>query len=194
MMAPMENATRKYDGEDDGTLLAATSRGDGRAFEALYRRHQRRVFSIAFGFFGGDPDRAAEIAQQVFVTIFRKSDVFRGDSEFTTWVYRVTINACIDERRRLSRFFGLDGILGLRDERCRPEDLVRLAQASTHVRTAVASLRPKYRIPIVLKYTEGLGYQQIAEVLGISIGTVSSRIHRAHTLLAKKLEHLRENI
>ncbi len=189
----MENPARMIEANKDKVLLAELKHGDREAFEALYDRHQRRVFSIAVNFFGGDSERASDVLQQVFLKLFRGSVEFRGDAEFSTWLYRVTVNACIDERRKLSRFFGLGEYFGLTDKRTRQDDRFQQRQVSEQVQRAIATLKPKYRLPVVLKYTEGLSYQQIADVLEISIGTVSSRMNRGHALLAKKLGHLRSD-
>lgn len=190
----METTARMVNQVDERSLLAACVEGDRDAFATLYDRHQRSVFSIAVNFFGGDRDRAADVAQAVFVKIFQRSDLFDGNSQFTTWLYRVTINACIDERRRTRRFFGLDEFFGLADASVRQDERIDKQMIAASVQTAIATLRPKYRIPMVLRYTDDLSYAEIAAILDVSVGTVSSRLNRGHTMLAKKLGHLRDKI
>ena len=173
-------------------LIAKCRKGDRAAMRSIYVENQRRVYSIALNFFGGDTSMADDVTQQVFLKIFTGLN-FRGDSELTTWLYRMTVNACIDETRRNRRWFGLaDWFV---DDRSQPiDDLMHLSEVGAQVQRVVGSLKPEYRLPIILKYVEGLSYKDIAEVLECSIGTVSSRLNRAHSLLAEKLEHLRGEI
>lgn len=173
------------------TLLAECKNGSREAFESLYNLHQRRVFSVALNFFGGDIDKASDITQQVFLKFFTSNSDFRGESEFTTWLYRVTVNACIDEQRKNRRFFGLADFFGLEDKRVKQEDKIQQKQISDEVQKIVATLKPKFRLPILLKYSEGLSYDEIAKILDCSIGTVSSRLNRGHKMLALKLGHLK---
>lgn len=175
-------------------LLAECRNGSREAFESLYNLHQRRVFSVALNFFGGDIDKASDITQQVFLKLFTKNSDFRGDAEFTTWLYRVTVNTCIDEQRKSRRFFGLADFFGLEDKKMRHEDRLQQKEISDEVQKIVATLKPKFRLPILLKYVEGLSYEEIAKVLDCSIGTVSSRLNRGHKLLASKLRHLKNEI
>jgi len=173
-------------------LIAECRRGDRAAMRSLYVEHQRRVYSIALNYFGGDVGKAEDVTQQVFLKIFTSMS-FRGDSEFTTWLYRMTVNACIDETRKGRRW----SVLGdwFTDDKSESiDDDIRSGEISKQVQRVVGSLKPEYRLPVVLKYVEGMSYQQIGEVLGCSIGTVSSRLNRAHKLLAGKLEHLRGEV
>lgn len=182
----LDNASQQTD------LFALIRSGDRAAMRSLYLEHERRVYSIALNYFGGDASRAEDVTHQVFLKLFTKM-TFRGDSEFTTWLYRMTVNACIDETRKSRRWFSLaDWFV---DERASSiDDSIRSGEIGDQVRRVVASLKPEYRLPVVLKYVEGLSYQQIADVLGCTIGTVSSRLNRAHKLLAEKLEHLRGEV
>jgi len=172
-------------------LLAACRNGDREAMHDLYVGNQRRVFSVAMNYFGGNRDLAEDITQKVFLKLLTKLD-FRGESEFTTWLYRITVNACTDEARKLNRFVDLSGMFGLGESRSSVQQLMAESEeVSDAVQREVAKLRPKLRGPIVLKYVEGLSYQEIAEVLECSVGTVSSRLNRGHKVLASKLGHLR---
>lgn len=175
-------------------LLADCKNGDREAFETLYNLHQRKVFSVALNFFGGDTDKAGDITQQVFLKIFTGFSDFRGESELTTWLYRITVNACIDEQRKNRRFFGLADFFNLADTKMKQEDKVQQKEISAEVQAVIASLKPKFRLPILLKYSEGLSYEEIAEILDCSIGTISSRLNRGHKMLAQKLKHLRNEI
>lgn len=176
-------------------LIAACRNGDREAMHELYVGNQRRVFSVALNYFGGNRDLAEDITQKVFLKLLVRLD-FRGDSEFTTWLYRITVNACTDEARKMNRFVDISGIFGFGEPR--ESDVQQLMteteEVSDAIQHAVAKLRPKLRAPIVLKYVEGLSYQEIADVLECSIGTVSSRLNRGHKMLAAKLGHLRNAV
>ncbi len=168
--------------------------GDRDAQRELYELHQRRVFSIALNYFGGRHQIAEDVTQKVFLKLFTNFS-FRGESEFTTWLFRITVNACTDEVRRTSRFVDLSGIFGLSGSDEKVQQLrIESSEISGSIAKAIGKLRPKLREPIVLKYVEGMSYQEIADVLQCSIGTVASRISRGHKQLAAKLGHLRDVI
>ncbi len=190
----MESALRMTEKTTEQDLLAGCKSGDRRAFELLYKAHQRRVFSVALNFFGGDRAAAEDVAQQVFLKIYNKLGDFRAAAEFTTWVYRVTVNACIDEQRRTRRFFSIENLFGLVSARKTPDEKLERREVADEVRKAIGALKEKYRLPILLKYSEGLSYEEIAQVLECSIGTVSSRLNRGHKMLAQKLAHLKPEL
>lgn len=177
-------------------LLAECRNGSREAMQALFVENQRRVFSVARNFFGGNDDLAKDITQQVFLKLLTKLDVFRGDAEFTTWLYRITVNTCVDETRKLRRFLNFGDFFGESEPRVNhgQDERIHSGEISDEVQHAIAGLKPKFRLPIVLKYSEGLSYAEIAEVLECSIGTVSSRLNRGHKMLAGKLEHLRNEV
>src|SRR5215210_6518251 len=95
-------------GEAKTHVIEACRSGDREAFRQLFETYKDRVYSVALHFFGGDEATAADITQQVFLKLFSKIGQFQGDAEFTTWLYRLTTNACIDEQRRRRRFTQLD--------------------------------------------------------------------------------------
>jgi RNA polymerase sigma-70 factor (ECF subfamily) len=177
----------------DEDLLTACRRGDSEALQLLFEKHQRRVYSIALNFFGGDDETAKDATQQVFLKLFVKIEQFRSEAEFTTWLYRIVVNTCIDEQRKQKRFFPLAELIGMREPRVKKtqEEKFERRELSDEVQKAVAGLKPKLRLPILLKYVEGLSYDEIANVLEISSGTVASRLNRGHKALAKELEHLK---
>ncbi len=175
-------------------LVAECKSGSRRAFESLYRANQRRVFSVSLSFFGGNREIAEDVTQQVFLKIFNKIADFRAESELTTWIYRMTINACIDEQRKTRRFFSIENFFGeLRVKKTQDEKFEK-REIANEVQRAIGELKEKFRLPILLKYSEGLSYDEIAKVLDCSIGTVSSRLNRGHKMLAQKLKHLKKEI
>ena len=171
-------------------LLQACQRGERDAFRSLFEAYKGKVYSIAYRF-SGEEATAMDIAQDTFVKLFSCIRDFRGDSSFDTWIYRLVVNSCLDYRRRASRLIPLgDEYLGtLRVSGDSLSDLLR-SEVGGRVRSAVERLSADLRIVIVLRYTEGLSYDQIAEVLGCSPGTVASRLNRAHKKLEQRLSHL----
>lgn len=176
-------------------LLSRCRSGDREAMHDLYVENQRRVYSVAMNYFGGNRDLADDITQKVFLKLLTKLD-FRGEAEFTTWLYRITVNACTDESRKMKRFIDLSGIFGSGEPRAvgTQQLFAERGEVSVKVQGELAKLKPKFRLPVLLKYSEGLSYNEIAEVLGCSIGTVSSRLNRGLKMLAKGLDHLRGEI
>jgi RNA polymerase sigma-70 factor, ECF subfamily len=191
----MEMLARVTENPPQIDLIAECRNGNRDAMHSLFVEHQRRVYSIALNFFGGDIDRASDVTQQVFLKLFTKMN-FRGDSEFTTWLYRMTINTCIDETRKSRRLFGLADWFSSSEPKIKVshDERIRSREIAAEVQSVLCSLKPKYRLPLLLKYVEGLSYNEIAEVLKCSIGTVSSRLNRGHKMVAAKLEHLRGEV
>ena len=109
----MERFALMTENTTEQDLLAECRNGSRRAFEQLYRANQKRVFSVALNFFGGRRELAEDVTQQVFLKIFSKLKDFRGDGEMTTWFYRITINCCIDERRKSRRLSFLADLFGI---------------------------------------------------------------------------------
>jgi RNA polymerase sigma-70 factor, ECF subfamily len=174
----------------DRELVAACQRGEPDALRTLFETYKDKLFSIAFRF-SGDRSAAMDIAQDAFLKLFSHIGDFRGDSSFETWVYRVVVNSCLDSRRRSRRLLPLaDAFLDrLTDSRDCLADLMR-SEMDASVRAAVERLPPDLRIVVVLRYTEGFSYDDIAEVLTCPPGTVASRLNRAHKLLERRLSHL----
>jgi RNA polymerase sigma-70 factor (ECF subfamily) len=171
-------------------LVQACQRGERDAFRALFEHYRNKVYSIALRF-SGDEATAMDISQDTFVKLFSSIRDFRGDSSFDTWIYRLVVNSCMDHRRRSWRIMPLADHFQqtLRD----PADSLAAVlrnERGGQVRDAVERLSPDLRMVIVLRYTEGLSYEQIAEVLGCSEGTVASRLNRAHKRLEQRLSRL----
>ncbi|HKX28424.1 MAG TPA: sigma-70 family RNA polymerase sigma factor, partial [Blastocatellia bacterium] len=188
-------------------LIEACQEGDREAFRQLFEIYQDRVWSIA-RHYAGDEVAARDLTQQVFLKLFTGIAQFRHGASFETWLYRLVVNACLDERRRRRRFISLD-LFGTRDRESHdgpearpeivhgsgpgsePEDHCARREISEAVVAAIRELKPKLRIAILLKHFEELSYQEMAQVLGCSTGTVASRLNRGHRELARKLAHLR---
>jgi RNA polymerase sigma-70 factor (ECF subfamily) len=176
----------------DGRVIEACQQGDRAAFQLLFETYKDKVFSIAVYSSGGDQAVADDVTQQIFLKLFTAIRQFRGDSEFTTWLYRLVVNACHDERRRRRRLLPWGETVAMRnpgDKKPQEKQYARL-EVQEAVQAAIGELKPKFRLPILLKYIEGLSYEEIASVMGCSKGTVASRLNRGHSQLAKRLSHL----
>jgi len=175
-----------------GQVIEACQQGDRAAFQLLFETYKDKVFSIAVYSSGGDRAVADDVTQQIFLKLFTAIRQFRGDSEFTTWLYRLVVNACLDERRRRRKLLPWGETVAMRnpsDKKPQEKQYAR-REVSEAVQAAIADLKPKFRLPILLKYIEGLSYEEIATVMGCSKGTVASRLNRGHSQLAKRLAHL----
>ena len=174
-------------------IIEACREGDRDAFRLLFERHKDRVYSIALYFFGGDDAMAGDVTQQVFLKLFDKIGQFQGHAEFTTWLYRLVTNACVDEQRKRKRFLSFGDAFAMSEPHAgtREDDRAARAEVAAAVKRAVVTLSPKLRVVMLLKYFEELSYDEIAGVLGCSKGTVASRLNRGHKILARKLGHLR---
>ncbi|MGH9841842.1 MAG: RNA polymerase sigma factor [Blastocatellia bacterium] len=187
-------------------LIESCQRGDREAFRQLFEAHGDRVWTIALHFIG-DETAAHDITQQVFLKLFTTIGQFRQDADFSTWLYRMVANACLDEQRKRKRLISFDffrtndeegeriemDLLGIQNpKQPEQEDRFRQMELSAAVKAAVKELKPKLRIAILLKYFEGLSYEEMARVLGCSMGTVASRLNRGHKELARRLAHLKE--
>lgn len=175
-------------------VIEACQRGDSEAFRALFEAYKDRVYSIALRY-SGNPAAAMDIAQDTFLKLLSRIGDYRSEASFDSWLYRLVVNSCIDDQRRGRRMTPfLDGLL---DAVCAPAESVlhKLMRAETEqrVQDVVARLAPEHRIVIVLRYTEGLAYDEIAKILGCSPGTVASRLNRAHKILERRLSPLRSD-
>jgi len=179
----------------DLRTIAACQQGGRNALRVLFEEYKDRVYSIAIYSLSGDEMAAADVTQQVFLKLMTRIGQFRGDSEFATWLYRLVVNTCRDEHRKQRRFVSLaDSFLQSRTSGESPRAQYARKELSGRVQSEIAELKPKLRWPILLKYVEGLSYEEIAGVLGCSKGTVASRLNRAHKTLAKRLSHLKNQV
>lgn len=159
--------------------------GDHEAFTALVARHRDRVYAICLRYFR-DPTEAEDATQEAFVALYRRAGSFAGSAQFTTWLYRVVVNTCNDiarKRTRRPQTTGYDPDW-IADPRL---DGIGRLEIDLDLRRAIAALAPEFRSVVVLRHLEGLSYDEIAESLGLAMGTVKSRIHRAHAQLALAL-------
>jgi RNA polymerase sigma-70 factor (ECF subfamily) len=176
--------------ETDEALVRRFQDGNQDAFESLVARHGSRVFNLCLRILG-DPDEAADASQDTLVTALRKLHTFRGDSAFTTWLHRVTVNVCYDSLRRKRRRPLLQVVTDEQDEHREPalpapdhSDRVALG---VDVATALRAVPEEFRVALVMADVDDLPYEEIARVLGIPVGTVKSRVFRGRAALGREL-------
>jgi RNA polymerase sigma-70 factor, ECF subfamily len=177
--------------DPDADLIAACRQPEAEgfegAFEQLFHRYRERVYAIAFRVVGSAVD-ALDVVQESFALVFRKLHGFRGGSLFSTWLFRIVVNCSIDHRRkrevvRPSASDALPSIGELVDESPSPEDRAQSRELGDQVQIAISLLSPKLRAILALRYLEDMSYEELAATLGLSLGTVKSRLARAHLAL-----------
>lgn len=174
----------------DDELVARYLAGDAGAFADLVRRHERRTYALCLRTLG-NPDDAADAAQDVLLVLARKADRYRGESLFTTWLYRVTMNVCYDHLRRAKRRPLLQRAPDPGEPAHEPgppvPDHADAVADAQDVSVALARVPEDFRIALVLADVQDLPYEEIAKVLDLPIGTVKSRVHRGRIALAREM-------
>jgi len=186
--------------EEDFELLAKFKKGDQQAFELLVRKYKTTVFNTIYSIMG-NAQEADDIAQEVFLKVYTKADSFKGESSFSTWLYRITVNRCVDElRRRKNKIisyeteFNQEEKLKLKDVLASREnditEKLRQKELQDIIQKAMNSLPEKYRIILTLKEIEGLSYKEISQIMKISLAKVKIWLFRARQKLKGKLAFL----
>lgn len=175
---------------DERELIRRAGQGDQEAFRQLVETYQAPAYRLALRMCGGDAALAEDAAQEAFLAAWRGLPRFRGDSRFSTWLYRLTTNAAIDWLRREKRHRGMDDVteLELPDDGPSPQDQAEQAETQQTVRRALGQLSEEHRQVLLLRYMQELDYAEIAAALEISEGTVKSRISRAKMRLRELLD------
>jgi RNA polymerase sigma-70 factor, ECF subfamily len=169
----------------DSELVNRAAGGDPAAFQALVERHRSMVYRVAYQFAGNHHD-AEDIAQEVFIKVYRSLDRFRQDAQLSSWLYRIVMNACIDHRRRqcpsASAPFGEEAeqrMLNAAEETPGPEDRAYAGELGQVLETEVSRLPQGQRIVFIMRHHQGLKLVEIAEALGLAEGTVKRQLHAA---------------
>jgi RNA polymerase sigma-70 factor, ECF subfamily len=177
-------------GADPAGLVDRLRRGDQRAFEELVRRYQNRVFGVTLRMLGNWAD-AEEVAQEVFLRVHRSVGDFRGESKLSTWLYAIASRLCLNRLasgRVRPTLESDDAVLRIESSDADPGEHLERAEVEAALQRAIAELPEERRIVVVLRDLEGLAYEDIAHALGLELGTVRSRLHRARAELKGKME------
>jgi len=189
----------------ESRLVRRLKQRDEAAFREMIRTHQTDVYNLIFRMLG-NKEEAEDLAQEVFVTVFKAIESFRGDSKFSTWLYRIAVNHCKNRFKYLSRrqyhatqplddvseraMTGRDGgpTVPLQAQISRPDRMMEGLQLEQAIQREIANLDEDQRMLIVLRDVQGLSYQEIASITQLPEGTVKSRLHRARMMLKDRLQ------
>jgi RNA polymerase sigma-70 factor (ECF subfamily) len=197
---PDEGWVTTLSAEEEAKLVERLKKRDEAAFNQFVLLYQQRVYSLLARMLG-NREEARDVAQDVFLSVFKNIDSFRGDAKLSTWLYRVAVNHCKNrikmlDRRSARKHDVIDevregavsdgGVLGGRP--ARPDEAAQGNELERAVRKALASLDEEHRSLIVLRDLEGLAYEEIVTITGLPDGTVKSRLHRARAALKEAVE------
>lgn len=188
----------------DHDLIALAASGSEKAYRELLDRYQRPVFSLIYRMVR-DREQAEDLAQETFVKVFNHIESFNPKYKFSSWIFKIASNLTIDALRKKDlKTVSLDGsrnaetadevdatriTVESRDEN--PEEFLEAKELGQEIERAIALLRPEYRQAILLRHVEGRPYEEIADIMGVPLGTVKTFIHRARGELRETLAHLR---
>jgi len=179
-------------------LIKKSQSGDVESFEFLISSYDKRAYNIAYRVMGNEED-AKDMAQEALIRVFRSLKDFKGQSAFSTWLYRIVTNVCLDElrRRKNKKYVSMDSTIQtdsgeLHIELCSdketPEIVYERVEQRELIKNAIRELNEDYRSVIVLRDIQGFSYDEISNILDCSLGTVKSRINRGRTMLRDKLK------
>jgi RNA polymerase sigma-70 factor, ECF subfamily len=186
---------------EDLALVTAVKGGDKRAFKVLMQRYQRKVYAVAYGFLRNQED-ALDVVQESFIKVHRYIGKFEGNSTFYTWLYRIVANLCIDHLRKAKRHRDVEFDDGLRhdakDEPASdytphlgqlgdPSDMLRRKEIAAAVEASLDHLSEKHRAVIVMRELQGMSYEEMAQAMKCSKGTIMSRLFHARRNMQKLL-------
>lgn len=187
-------------GRDEAALVTGLQAGSDEAFDYLVTYYHGSVYNLVYGILGDRAD-AADVTQDVFIRVFRGIHGFRRSSSLKTWLYKVAVRQALNQRRWCWRHHreqvsidageeGRSSRFDLADAKATPFDECAMHEMQGKVRKALATVPSKFRSAVILRDLEGLAYEEIAEVLEVSVGTVKSRILRGRRILKENLEPL----
>ena len=189
--------TRNLDSVSSEDLMAKTAAGDEFAFEILVGRHQTSILNLIYRYVG-DRTGARDVAQEVFLRVWRAAGSYEPKAKFTTWIYRITVNLCLNELKSAKgkKWVGLEtggeegegiGYETRSDGSLSPEDLLLAKERSRHVSEALQALPANQRMALILKRYDNLSYDEIAKIMKCSVSAVESLLVRAKKNLQEKL-------
>jgi len=179
-------------------LVKKSQSGDIEAFEQLVSAYDKRAYNIAYRVMGNEED-AKDMAQEAMLRVYRSIKDFKGQSSFSTWLYRIVTNVCLDElrRRKNDKHVSIDSTIQTEDgelhmelssDKETPETAYERLEQRELIKKAIRELNDEYRSVIVLRDIQGFSYEEISNMLECSLGTVKSRINRARAVLRDKLK------
>ncbi len=181
-------------GVPDIKIIKKVALGDGNAFEQLVKKYEHSVFNTIYRYIG-DSDEACDIAQEVFIKVWRHAKSFKGKSKFTTWLHRIVVNQCLSYRsKRKLRIVSLDETMekGKIPESLKVEIEFEGKRKAEIVRKAIDELPGRQRIALILSKFDNKSYAEIAQIMGVSLSSVESLIFRAKENLKKRFLPMRE--
>jgi len=178
-------------------LITRSQNGDIDAFEELVARYERKVYAIAYRFMG-NPEDASDLAQEAFLKAFQSINGFRQEASFSTWICRIVSNVCRDQLRKAKRqsHNSLDEDVWLeegsvkkqlQDAKPTPDELYERKELNEYLQGLINNLSPEYKMVVVLRDIQGYSYEEIAQILDCSLGTVKSRLNRARKALRDQI-------
>jgi RNA polymerase sigma-70 factor, ECF subfamily len=184
---------------DDRRLIAASLKGDPAAFGELVRRYQDRLYNTVYRLLD-NADDAQDVVQDAFVNAYQSLDGFKGDSQFFTWLYRIAVNTAISHKRKQRLTLSINAVRNGEgrvepldtSDASRPGHALERVEEERRVQQALNRLSVEHRTVLIMKDMEGQKYEAMAEILGVPIGTIRSRLHRARTELRELLEQQEE--
>ncbi|NLN49516.1 MAG: sigma-70 family RNA polymerase sigma factor [Clostridiales bacterium] len=179
-------------------LITKSKNGDILAFEQLLSLYEKKAYNIAFRMMRNEED-AKDAVQEAFIKVFKSMKSFREESSFSTWLYRIVTNVCLDELRKRKKYasvsleFEIESDRGtthieLDKDEVTPEDLYERQEKKELVLDTINSLKEDYKTVVILRDIQGFSYEEIATILSCSLGTIKSRINRARNVLKDKLQ------
>lgn len=192
----LEEITKGGDNVSDEELIKRVKSGDIDAFEEIIAKYEKRVFSLIYNMLKNDND-IEDVAQEVFVKVYKNIDKFHGNSSLYTWIYRITTNLCLDYIKKQKSVIYIDEKIQTDDgeldfqlpsEEKLQDELYEEKELKQKLEKSIAKLPDKQRVMIVLRDIKGLSYEEISEILEIKLGTVKSQINRARLKLKELLE------
>jgi len=174
-------------------LISRCQRGDSEALKEIFDQYHKKVYGIAYGVVR-HREEALDIVQEVFIKLYRSIRNFKGESKFYTYLYRMTMNTAIDHARKMgkSSFSSLEGMEGFQPSEGsekRPDSILLHKELEEKVKIALEKLPADQKKALIFREVEGLSYQEIAEAMECSIGTVMSRLHYARTRVQEFLKN-----
>lgn len=178
-------------------LVKLSRRGDRQAFEELVELYKDKIYHLAYRMLGSRGE-AEDIVQETFLRVYTNLDRYDENQKFSTWIYRIGTNLCIDRLRKRKPTYSLDADMPegdgadwysmLPSEEETPEEELVLSETQQQIRKAIETLPSKYKSVVVLRYLHDMSLQEISEVLKMPVTTIKTRVHRGREYLRKKLE------